>query len=145
MKDVKNVEALGTSRRYDKGERRHKHDGRTAAPAIEFDRKKPRKWIGKCPNNVTVEQRVALLNEAVAGSSGDRSLAGPKTVYAVHDGAVYEAQTSDGGASYHGYPYRGPLPGRIVRVLRQRADQKECRDAFDRWVKEHIEVRGSDQ
>ncbi|MGU3422926.1 hypothetical protein [Methylobacterium sp. D54C] len=96
-------------RNYDKGERRFKHVGRDPWPHIQFDDHDPKKWIGKCPSNLSAVDRDRLLNEAVAAGNGDRELAVPRRLYAVHDGAIYEAQTSDGGMSYHGYPYRGKL------------------------------------
>lgn len=137
--------AKTAGRVYDKGERRHKHEGRTSTPAIEYDGRNPKKFVGKCPHDISPQQRSTLLNEAVAGPIGDREITVAKVIYAVHEGAVCEAQTSDQGASYHGYPYRGPLAGRIVRALRSQATEKACVDAFEKWVKEHIEVKGSDR
>lgn len=95
------------ARRYDKGERRFKHVGKTAAPEIVFTPGQPRMWVGKCPNTLTADDHERLVNEAIPGSNGDRELSFPKKIYAVHEGAIYEAQTTDRGRSYHGYPYKG--------------------------------------
>ncbi len=99
-----------SERHYDKGERRHKHVGRGAEPTIEFDDHDPKRWIGKCPATLTDADRMRLLNEAVAASNGDRDLAVPKKVYVVHEGAIYEAQTSDHGRSYMATPIRVSSP-----------------------------------
>jgi len=129
--------------KYDKGERRHKHIGRTSTPTIEYDSRRPRKWVGKCPNDISAEECVSLLNEAIAAPTGDRDIQVAKALYTVHRGAIYEAQTSDQGTSYHGYPYKGPLAGALVRQLRLLAIKKDCLGEFEKWVREQIEVRGS--
>jgi hypothetical protein len=100
-------------------------------------------WVGKCPFTLTPEQHVDLVNNAIAGSNGDRDLDFPKLLYVVHEGAIYEAQTTDRGYSYHGYPYRGKLAKELVSQLRAMAVNKGCEDSFERWVKQHIEVHGS--
>lgn len=129
-------------RRYDKGERRHKHVGRGDDPVIEFVRDNPRRWIGKCPRTLTPEDHTRLVNEAIPGDNGDRELGFAKKLYTVHNGAIYEGQTTDRGESYHGYPYRGKLARRLVNGLEAMAVQKSCKPAFDAWVKKHIEVHG---
>jgi hypothetical protein len=130
------------ARVYDKGEKRHKHDGRSREPKIEFDASNPRKWVGKCPRGVRPALRSHLLDEAIPGSTGDREIDYPKRVYVVHAGAIYEAQTSDHGQSYHGYPYRGELGKAMIKNLREMAVYKGCLDEFERWVKEHIVLGG---
>jgi hypothetical protein len=129
-------------RRYDKGERRHKHVGKGAEPEIEFVRGSPRMWIGKCPATLTPDDHVRLVNEAMPGSNGDREISFPKKVYAVHEGAIYEGQTTDRGASYHGYPYRGKLGSGLLGKLREVSVAKKCEAKFESWVRQHIEVHG---
>jgi hypothetical protein len=131
------------ARRYDKGERRHKHVGRGAEPEIEFAPGNPRIWIGKCPATLTSNDQVRLVNEAIVGGNGDREIPFPKKLYAVHSGAIYEGQTTDRGKSYHGYPYRGKLPQILIVALREIAVKKGCEREFDSWVKQHIEVHGT--
>jgi hypothetical protein len=131
------------ARRYDKGERRHKHVGRGRKAEIEFVAGNPRMWIGKCPRTLTEDDQVRLVNEAIPGSNGDRELPFPKNLYTVHDGAIYEAQTTDRGRSYHGYPYRGKLPRRLVDALRAIAVEKRCEKKFESWVKRHVVVHGT--
>ncbi len=129
-------------RRYDKGERRFKHVGTGPEPVIAFEGGDPKMWIGKCPSTLTEADHERLLNEAISASNDDRDLAPPKKVYVVHEGAVYEAQTSDRGRSYHGYPYRGKLSSRLITELRAMARRKSCLEAFEEWLKNHIEPHG---
>jgi hypothetical protein len=97
----------------------------------------------KCPSTLAREARIQLVNEAIAGSNGDREIAFPKKIYIVHEGAIYEGQTTDRGRSYHGYPYRGKLTRGLVDALREVAVRKGCEKEFDNWLKKHIEVHGS--
>ncbi len=130
-------------RRYDKGERRFKHVGKGSVPYIEYDSRRPRRWVGKCPDNLTANDLEKLLNEAVAAPNGDRDLEAPKRLYAFAHGAVYEAQTSDFGGSYHGYPYRGKLSRTLIGLLRAKAEEARTLDLFEKWLKENIEVHGA--
>lgn len=129
-------------RAYDKGERRFKHVAKGDEPQIEFDPGNPKKWIGKCPAGLSVKDMLRLVNEAVAAGNGDRRLVPPKRVYNVHKGAIYEAQTSDGGKTYHGYPYRGKLASGLIETLRAMAVKKECEKEFDKWLEQHVEPHG---
>lgn len=137
------VSANKTGRRYDKGERRFKHVGKGPTAVIEFDARDPQKWVGKCPSTISEEDRARLLNEAIAVSNGDRELPVAKKLYVVHEGAIYEAQTSDHGWSYHGYPYRGRLSGTILDELSAMAKKEGCSDQFEDWVKKHIVRHGA--
>jgi hypothetical protein len=134
---------MAAERRYDKGERRFKHVGHGFEPKIEFDDGNPRKLVGKCPSNLGGDELAALLNTAIPGPNGERDLAAPKRLYAVHDGTIYEAQTSDGGTTYHGYPYRGRLSRDLHDRLAQMADELDCGAKFRKWVKAHITLLGS--
>jgi hypothetical protein len=126
-------------RRYDKGERRYKHVGRSNVPEFETHPGNPRRWIGKCPANLSQDLLEVLLGEAIPGPATDRELKVPKRLYVVHHGAIYEAQTSDHGYSYHGYPYRGRLPASLIRSLRTMAQAKACEEPFQAWLKRYIE------
>jgi len=137
---------IPSPRRYDKGLDRWKHVGRDDRPRIEFDNSDPKKWIGKCPNNKAIpdELKFQLLNEALPGPQGDRSVNYVKTLFVVHEGAIYAAQTSDAGLTYHGYPYRGKIPGAILERLEEMAEEKNCGNEFRKWVKSYI-VRHGDR
>jgi hypothetical protein len=131
-----------TPRRYDKGERRYKHVGRGDQPTIEFDDSQPRKWVGKCPATFNEAALNRLLNQAIPARNGDRDLLPPKRLYVVHEGAIYEAQTSDGGNSYHGYPFRGKVSRALFTRLQTMAGEKNCLDAFRAWVRKYVLVYG---
>jgi hypothetical protein len=127
-------------RKYDKGEKRFKHEGTGPEPEIQFLRSQPRRFVGKCPAGMSAELRTQLLNEAIAGPNGDREINYPKYLYAVHNGAIYEARTSDAGVTYHGFPYRGRLAKDLVDRLRGMAQDKDCLSAFEKWVKNHVQI-----
>jgi hypothetical protein len=125
-------------RRYDKGERRFKHVGREPIATIEFIDENPKMAVGKCPNTLGHEACEDILAGAIDGSNGDRELPFPKKLYAVHDGVIYEAQTTDWGKSYHGYPFRGRLTRKLLGKLREIAEREKCATEFESWVKRHI-------
>jgi hypothetical protein len=127
-------------RKYDKGEKRFKHEGTGPEPEIQFFKNHPKRYVGKCPAGMSAELRTQLLNEAISAPAGDREIDYPKYLYTVHNGAIYEARTSDAGVSYHGFPYRGKLTRQLVDQLRIMAQGKKCLDAFEKWVKENIQV-----
>lgn len=130
------------SRRYDKGERRRKHVGRENKPELTLVQGSPRRVIGKCPASVSPAERERLLNKAIPRSNGDRDLPVPKKVYSVYQGAIYEAQTSDRGRSYHAYPFKGKLSDELIRQLRDMADEEGCGPEFERWMKAYIVRHG---
>ncbi len=125
-------------RKYDKGEKRYKHEGRGADPEIRFFKDQPKRHVGLCPTGMPAELRLQLLNEAIPVPQGDRDINYDKYLYVVHEGAIYEARTSDAGATYHGFPYRGKLAGQLIEQLRTMARNKGCLDGFEKWVKTHI-------
>lgn len=130
------------TRLYDKGERRHKHVASGDEPQLVADTDNPRKIVGKCPSTISDQERDDLLERAVPLPNVDRELSPPKKIYAVHRGAIYEAQTSDRGKTYHAYPYKGKLGDEIVLLLQSMADQGGCRDAFEAWRKKYITRHG---
>jgi hypothetical protein len=129
-------------RQYDKGERRFKHVGSRDEPEFCVVDKGPRRVIGKCPATIPTQERDRLLNKAVPLSNGDRDLTSPKKIYAVYQGAVYEAQTSDHGRTYHAYPFRGKLSSAIIALLAKMADDEGCRSEFNTWVDKYITRHG---
>lgn len=127
---------------YEKGERRHKHVGKNDYPEFEYINDNPRYAIGKCPKNLVGDDRTTLLREAIPDGNGDREVAFHKRLYAVHRGAIYRAETTTYGKSYHGYPYRGKIGRALLEKLRSVAVIKECLKEFDDWVDQHIELHG---
>jgi hypothetical protein len=137
-------DAPPSRRRYDKGRDRHKHVGRGDEPEIAFDRREPKKWVGKCPSDGVIpnDLKQRLLDEAIPARLGDRDVAYVKALYVVHAGAIYAAQTSDAGVSYHGYPYKGKLSPELLGRLRNMAKEKNCEKDFENWVGRHIVRHG---
>jgi hypothetical protein len=127
-------------RKYNKGEKRFKHEGTRFEPEIQFFKDSPKRFVGKCPAGMPADLRLQLLNQAVPAPIGDRDIDYPKYLYVVHEGAIYEARTSDAGTTYHAYPYRGKLSRQLVDQLRTMAKDKKCLDAFEKWVKNHIQA-----
>ncbi|MBF0307703.1 MAG: hypothetical protein HQL41_18940 [Alphaproteobacteria bacterium] len=128
---------------YDKGERRHKHVGKGPTPVIAISDEEPKKRIGKCPSTLSDSDKTRLLNEAIAAPNGDCELPVPKKLYVVHEGAIYEARTSDRGRTYHGYPYAGKLSKAVLAKLEAMAYEKSCVDSYRRWVNTYIEEHGA--
>ncbi len=114
-------------RAYQKGEGRYKHVGKSGEPEISFDNGNPKHYVGLCPMGIPDELRTELLNEAIADDNGDRELDFPKRLHVVHNGAVYRAETTDWGKSYHAFPYRGKLGRKLLTALGEMAEAKGCR------------------
>ena len=127
---------------YDKGDRRVKHVHSEPTPAIVQIGNNPKLVIGKCPHGMSGQLLAELINEAIPVANAQSELTFPKRLYVVHDGAIYEAQTSDQGKSYHGYPYSGKLPSNMINELHEMAIRKGCSAAFDKWVGKYIERHG---
>jgi hypothetical protein len=126
---------------YDKGERRYKHVGRNPYPEFRSEHD-PRRVTGLCPNDLSHDDHQRLLDDAIADGNGDRSLDFPKRLHVVHAGAIYRAETTDWGKSYHGYPYRGRLGRSLLERLRVMAEEKNCLIEFDEWTSNYIELHG---
>ncbi len=126
------------SRRYDKGERRHKHNGSRPVPDVVFERGHPRRAIGKCPNNVAVAQAQAALGSAIPIPSPSLPPSPSERLYTTHLGVIYECRTSDRGVTYHAYPFHGTLPSDFVAALRARLTTAAERSAFDSWNRQHV-------
>ena len=129
-------------REYEKGIDRHKHVGSTDQPEIAYEKGIPKYALGKCPRAVPDALKAELLNEAIPAPNGDRNLDFPKRLHVVHEGAIYRAETSSAGKSYHAFPYAGKLGKALLAELGKMADRKGCRKEFDQWVAKHIEPHG---
>lgn len=128
------------ARRYDKGERRHKHSGREATASVDLGN--PKKVVGKCPNNIAQSLREELLQKAIVLETPDAGSNYDKYLYLTYEGIVYECATSDFGTSYHAYPYHGKMLSSSVEKLRVLPDAKAHPDAFQSWVDDHVKTRG---
>lgn len=129
-------------REYEKGAERFKHVGTTDQPEIVYTDGIPKHARGKCPRNIPEALKVDLLNEAIPAANGDRELNFPKRLHVVYEGAIYRAETSTAGKSYHAFPYAGKLGKSVVAQLEAMADRKGCRIEFDKWVAKYITLHG---
>lgn len=130
------------SRQYEKGVDRAKHIGSMDEPEIVFVHGVPKHAMGKCPRGIPDALKVELLNEALPAANGDRDVNYPKRLHVVHEGAIYRAETTTAGRSYHAFPYAGKLGKALVADLGAMADRKACRKEFDKWVAKYITLHG---
>lgn len=125
--------------KYEKGEGRIKHYWRRPEAGFELD---GQCWIGKCPKGLTQQEAEAILNRAFPLYESDED-AYPPRLYAVHGGVIYEAAPTRPGISYHGYPWRGDLPGRprlpnaLLTQLEAQARQQGELEDYRRWMKKY--------
>lgn len=129
-------------RKYDKGERRTKHV--SSSPVAEFRSSggNPNRLIGKCPAGMSASLLDKLVNEAIPVANAQPNLAFHKKIYVVHEGVVYEAQSSDQGTSYHGYPFSGRLPSAVITELEAMAVRKNCLKDVKDWMKKYVKAHG---
>lgn len=119
----------------ERGDGRNKHRWKQDYAGFVPGKKGP---IGKCPKSIDLRAAEQLLNRGVSFyESADDGW--PARSYAIHRGVIYEAVMTAPGRSYHGYPWRGDLPGRsqlprsIVNQLRRQAESTNDLEAFDTW------------
>ena len=119
---------------YERGEGRVKHRWKHDVAGFQPP---GRGGVGKC--HVSIDQACAekLLREGVVYHAPGTTT--PEHVYNVYRGVIYEAAPTRPGYSYHGYPWQGgqgrpPLPPRIVRELRRRAELEGYVKEFEKWL-----------
>ena len=130
----------GPARRYEKGEKRFKHVGRTSEPEFEDQ---GGEIVGKCPVGIPDGERDKALNDAIPRPNGLQASKAVRKLYAVYKGAIYEIRTSDHGYSYHAYPFQGSLSKAILRKLREMAVKERTIEEFERWKKRYISENGA--
>src|SRR5690554_2428452 len=112
---------------YERGEGRTKHCWNQPRAGFEPSR---RGQVGKCSNQITDAVATELLNEGLPDEDGrqrsQENKSYPQRIYNVFDGAIYVAVPTQPGKSYHGYPVRGPLPRKLLKKLRQKAEEAGC-------------------
>ena len=124
---------------YERGEGRYKHRWGKDYAGFEPGDKGP---IGKCPSSIDQTTAETLLNHGVPFyESADAG--SPARIYSVHRGVIYESVPTTPGESYHGYPWRGDLPGRpplprsILKQLQQQANSTNDLRAFNQWLRKY--------
>lgn len=125
--------------RYERGEGRHKHRWANDYAGFQPGSKGP---VGKCPNSIDETLAERILNQEIPFFESEDD-AFPTRIYAVYRGVIYEAVPTTPGVSWHGYPWRGDLPGRapLPRRIRNRLEEqaKAAGDLqeFKRWLKKY--------
>lgn len=119
-------------RKYDKGENRRKHQG--TAPEARIAHKYGEE-IGECPRGFTLATAQRLIDDAIEEHK-KRQPDVPFRLWSYHDGAVYQARTSDGGTTWHGWPVQGNrIPDGIRRQLEAQAEQQGESDLLKQWLR----------
>lgn len=125
--------------KYERGEGRHKHRWKNDYAGFEPGDKGP---VGKCPKSITQELATEILNQGVPYYD-DPDDPVPAKIYTVYSGVIYEAVPTMPGVSWHGYPWRGdlkgrrPLPGKIIRQLRNHAERAGYSREFEQWLQNY--------
>ena len=127
-------------RKYEKGDKRLKHVGRTATATV--DDGNPKKVIGKCPNNIPDATKEAVLQTAIPELPTDRNVDFPWRMFAVHEGVIYDCRTTTRGQSYHAFPYHGEMLRSLHDRLERSDDAKAHAREFKHWVAKHVKVIG---
>jgi hypothetical protein len=120
---------------YDRGDNRHKHHWNKPEAGFHPSHRGP---IGKCSNKINQELAQTLLDEGIEYRSEDFDY--PEKIYNVYEGVPYVAVPTLPGVSYHGYPWRGRMPRRILRRLEAMAADEGYADQFKSWLKDYSEV-----
>ena len=117
--------------KYDPGDDRHKHHWSHDYAAFAF---KDGKWIGKCPNTITLDLAEKLLNEGIPLFNPRKAIDAPNAIFNVHEGVIYKAVPTLPGYSYHGYP-EIDMPNETFNQLLKRAEEKGCKKELIKWLK----------
>ena len=130
---------------YERGEGRYKHCWNRPYAGFVPGGKGP---VGKCSCTITRGIAEKTLNEGIPlAVDTARGETFPGKIYCVYEGAIYEAVPTMPGVSYHGYPWRGDLKGRasiprrIMRELRDMAEQQGFSEEFRSWEKKYAKNR----
>lgn len=119
---------------YEKGEQLGKDRTKHLGKADEADVVRENgTWVGKCPKGFPKEMAEALLRDAVPEFNKNRP-EHPRALWAVYQGAVYIAFSSDHGTHWHGFPTNAEPPRKILRALRERADREGQGRALKKWL-----------
>ena len=124
---------------YERGEGRWKHCWKRNSAGFVPG---ARGAVGKCPAHISDAAAQAILNRGIEVKEAEDD-SYPARIYAYHDGVVYEAVPTRPGISYHGYPWRGdlpgrsPLPGYVRRHLEEQAKEVSQEKELKTWLKKY--------
>lgn len=126
-------------RQYERGEGRYKHRWNKDEAGFEPGAKGA---IGKCPKTITQDIATEILAKGIEyfDQPDDEQ---PCKIYSVYKGVIYEAVPTTPGVSWHGYPWRGDLPGRntlprkLKKQLRYQAQQANYLKEYEQWLKQY--------
>ncbi len=123
--------------RYERGDGRIKHCWNRSEAGFE-----PcgHGQVGKCANTITDDIAQGLLETGLYLSADmpDESESHPEEIFNVYQGVIYVAVPTRPSVSYHGYPYKGRLPKRLLDRLRTRAMDQDYESQFKKWTKTFI-------
>jgi hypothetical protein len=91
--------------------------------------------IGKCPKGQDPKVAETLLNDGIPYFP-PRSWNHwhPKSIFIIHDGAVFRALPTVPGKSYHAFPEKERIPPRIRQQILDKARKLGCFDKVRRWL-----------
>jgi len=126
--------------KYDKGENRRKHVG--TAPEAQIAHQYGNE-VGECPRGFSLEAARELLDDAIE-EYRSRQPDVPFRLWSYHDGAVYQARTSDGGTTWHGWPVAARhIPDDILPRLEARALAVDESDRLKKWLRQKWAIKRS--
>ncbi|WP_409523320.1 hypothetical protein [Nitrincola sp. MINF-07-Sa-05] len=124
---------------FERGEGRHKHRWKQDEAGFQPGRNGS---IGKCHRSITEELATEILNKGVPVYN-DPEDSYPGKIYTLYRGVIYEAVPTTPGVSWHGYPWRGDLPGRpglprsVKNKLESMAQHTGYSEEYEKWLKQY--------
>jgi hypothetical protein len=95
-------------------------------------------WVGKCPNDVSIEEAEHLLNQGLQLPLGQATDA-PRRICIIHRQILYRATPTNPGRSYHAFPERPveirQLPRAEREAILQLAERQGCRATIEQWLR----------
>ena len=130
-----------SKRVYSTPENRHKHRWKkNYAGFSDFQRN----IVGKCPNDITLEQAQNLLEEAITDPPDEFNTDPyPKRLYNVYKGVIYLAIGDGRSNRYHAFPADNikSMDKETLRILEERAIASGDENSFKKWVEDNATRR----
>ena len=99
--------------------------------------------VGKCPNDITLDEAQKLLSEAVTDPPDDYDIDPyPKRLYNVYRGVIYRAEGDGRSNVYHAFPADNidSMDRNTLEALEQRVEPKYLK-IFKKWKEDHARRR----